>query len=59
MDELTPQDCRNIVALINRAQVTGGEVEEVATLKRKLLDHAKYIEADDERIARISPGGTA
>lgn len=52
--ELTAKDCRNAVALINRAQTTGQEAEEVSMLKHKLLDFADFIEADDERQANAA-----
>ena len=46
---LTANDCRNAVALINRATIQGSEVEEVARLKLSLLEHAKLVEADQEQ----------
>ncbi len=38
MNILTQEDCKNILALINRSSVNGAEVEGVAILKQKLVN---------------------
>lgn len=53
---LTANDCKNAVALINRANIQGSEVEEVAMLKQRLLQHARSLEEDED--APENPGGT-
>jgi hypothetical protein len=35
--ELTPEEATNLLALINRAQITGAEAEVAVALKQKLL----------------------
>ena len=48
MKPLETADYRNAVALINRANITGSEVEYVAELKARLLKHAEVLERIDE-----------
>ena len=44
---LEANDYRNAVALINRANVQGREMEEVSVLKRRLLEHANNLDRMD------------
>lgn len=48
MKPLEAADYRNAVALINRANITGSEVEYVAELKARLLKHAEVLDRIDE-----------
>lgn len=51
--QLEITDYRNILAMINRASVQGTEVEEIALLKRKILQHIQSLEDLEKQSAKL------
>ena len=39
--QITPEDAKNLLVLVNRTQLTGAEAESVVIIKQKLIEIAK------------------
>lgn len=45
--QLTAQDIRNTIAMINRAQISGAELETIGDLKHRYIGELKRLESPD------------
>lgn len=57
MDNLTRDDLANLIAFVNRAQITGQEAETAATLKQKLSLRIKALDDEAAKAAIVDGEG--